>query len=309
MKHYFTAEIPLEYEGRKLLSYLKSELAFSAAKISSVKYDTEGLFVNERRVTVREILHRGDRIRVLLTDSERRENRLIPFEMPLDILYEDEHFIAVNKTAGTVCHPAKGHLLDSLASGLRFYFDRTDPDQRVHLLGRLDKETSGVVLCAKNAAALELLKKSNTAEKTYIAAASGKFAEKEGRITIPIKYVRDRELGILRVERGEEKPAETEYRVIGEGTDFSVLEVKIGTGRMHQIRFHLSEEGHPLLGDSLYGGPMQRIGRTALHAWKLRFCHPFTKQEITFQAGLPADMRELLPDAVPAEGRSRGSLY
>ena len=294
MKKYHTITIPPAYDGRMLLKYLKNELAFSQTKISSVKYDPEGLLLNGERVTVRALLHTGDLLEVLLTDSRMRENRLIPNEIPLEILYEDDSLIAVNKPSGMVCHPAKGHLTDSLASALRAYFDRTDPEAQVHLVGRLDKETSGIVLCAKNAVAAAILMRDRNAEKVYTAAASGYFTEKEGTIALPMRYVRDDE-GILRVEEGEEKTAETVYRVLSEGEDFSVLRVQIATGRMHQIRFHMAAAGHPLLGDRLYGKEVQRIGRTALHAGTLRFIHPFIKEEILLEAELPAEMRNLIP--------------
>ncbi len=308
MKRYHTITVPPAYDGRTLFSYLKKELAFSAAKISSVKYDSGGLLLNGERVTVGAALHTGDRLSVLLTDSENRGNRLIPNEMPLSILYEDEDLIALAKPSGVVCHPSKGHLVDSLASGLRAYFDRTDPEASVHLIGRLDKETSGIVLSAKNAVAAAILMRNDTVRKTYTAAAEGVFGEKKGIITIPMRYVRD-EAGILRVEAGEEKSREseaqasesrdektavTEYQVLSQREDYAVLLVRIPTGRMHQIRFHMAETGHPLLGDRVYGGPTDRIGRAALHAGELSFRHPFTGEEIHLAAAPPEDLKELL---------------
>ena len=308
MKHYHTVSIPPAYDGRMLIKYLKNELAFSATKISSVKYDTEGLLLNDERVTVRAVLHTGDRLSVLLTDSENREKHLIPNEMPLSILYEDADLIAVEKPAGIVCHPSKGHLVDSLASGLRAYFDRTDPEASVHLIGRLDKETSGIVLCAKNAVAAAILMRNDTVQKSYTAAAEGLFREKQGIITIPMRYVRD-DLGILKVVPGEErncgpeaqasgsadeKTAVTEYQVLSQREDYAILRVTISTGRMHQIRFHMAESGHPLLGDRVYGGPTDRIGRAALHAGALTFLHPFTGEEINLAAEIPEDLEKLL---------------
>ncbi len=313
--------IPPSWDGRTLLKYLKNELAFSSAKVSSVKFDPDGLLLNGQRVTVRALLHEGDRLSVLLADSERKENHLIPNEMPLTILYEDEDLIAVDKPAGLVCHPSKGHLVDSLSSGLRAYFDRQDPAARIHLIGRLDKETSGIVLSAKNAVAAAVLEKSDSVQKTYTAFASGVFEEKEGRITIPMVFSRDRE-GILCVRAGNsiedsregkfgrneteeafgeksgeesrEKAAETVYTVLSGREDFSVLRVRIGTGRMHQIRFHMAETGHPLLGDRRYGGPEEKIGRAALHAGEMTLVHPFTQERICLTAPLPEDMKRLL---------------
>ena len=291
MKKYLTVTVPPDYDGRTLLKYLKNELAFSQAKVSSVKFDPDGLLLNGERVTVRAVLREGDALRVLLSDSEKRENHILPNELPLQILYEDDSLIALNKPAGMVCHPSKGHLVDSLASALRAYFDRTDPEAGVHFLGRLDKETSGIVLCAKNAVAAAVLERDDTVQKTYIALASGVFGEKEGVISLPMRFVRDAE-GILRAEPGE-KAALTRFSVCRQYRDYALLSVTIATGRMHQIRFHMAEYGHPLLGDLRYGGTAEKIGRAALHAGDLCFLHPFTKEKICLHTDLPADMAGL----------------
>ena len=214
--------------------------------------------------------------------------------MPLEILYEDDWLLALNKPSGIVCHTSRGHLKDSLASGLRAYFDETMKDAGIHLLGRLDKDTSGILLIAKNSVAGAMIRQSppDTLKKTYLAFASGHFPEKHGVIDIPMGEARDED-GILRMVR-EGKPALTFYEVVGETGDFSMLKLTLGTGRTHQIRFHLSETGHPLLGDALYGQPSPLIGRTALHAETLAFTHPFSKEHLTLFAPLPEDMRRLM---------------
>ena len=324
MRHYKEIIVDASGGGKKIYGYLRKNLGFSQTKISSVKFDPEGIFLNGRHVTVNAVLSEGDCLRILSDDSKNRDRHIIPVPMELKILYEDESILAVNKPAGVVCHPSKGHLLDSLAGGVRYYFDETDPFANVHLIGRLDKDTSGVVVIAKNGMTAEMLQKiRRTAayEKLYVAVAKGIFTEKEGTVRIPMREDRDIKTGILKMVRGEEGKdllSETSYRVIGETEGFSVLLLNIGTGRTHQIRFTMAELGHPLLGDGLYGQKegeqgnfegllkpetyeaadeeqgIYEIKRTALHAAKVTFLHPETGETVRITAPVPKDLRKYL---------------
>ncbi len=279
-------------DGRLMLGFLRKELFFSRAKISSVKFDSSGILLNGAPVTVRTVLHTGDVLSVRIMDSNKREEHLIPAKMPLRILYEDESLIAVDKPAGTVCHPSRGHAADSLASALAGRFQEKQPEARVHLLGRLDKETSGIVLCAKNGFTADRIR--GNVEKEYVAIAEGRFSEAEGRITLPMKEQRD-DVGILRmVSAADGKDAVTEYRVIGYADGYTVLRVRPLTGRTHQIRFHMAAAGHPLLGDRMYGNASEQIGRCALHAAELCFKKPFSEEKIRLQAAPPEDMAVLI---------------
>ena len=286
-----TINITEPFNNRLLLTFLKKELEFSQAKISSVKFDSEGILLNGQPVPVRTFLHTGDVLSIRIMDSVNRQEHLIPAEMPLKILYEDENLIAVNKPAGVVCHPSKGHLTDSLASGLMYYFSQNQPEARVHLLGRLDKETSGIVLCAKNGFTADRLR--GKIEKTYTAVAEGQFTEPEGIIRFPMKEVRDQE-GILKMTSGPDgKEAVTIYKALTHTEKYTVLEVRPVTGRTHQIRFHMAYFRHPLVGDRMYGTGAECIGRTALHAGELAFHHPFTGERICIRAEVPEDIKRL----------------
>ena len=329
MKHYLEFRITEEDDGKKIRTFLKSGLGFSTLKIRSVKFTEGGIMLNREPATVGSFLHAGDVLTILRSDSDRKERHLLANPMPLEILYEDDALIILNKPAGMVCHPSRGHLTDSLANGVRAYFDRTDPDANVHLLGRLDRDTSGLVLMAKDGITADILareKADGTFEKTYIALVEGTFSEASGCCWIPMESYHTED-GILKNRNGtgseDAKEAVTFYGVLqstalpsdsaaaacstpfeDERSVCTALRVRIPTGRMHQIRFHMAELGHPLLGDALYGhGPSERFGLTrhALHACSLKFRHPYTNETVTVTADLPADMKPFIPDttAIP----------
>ena len=291
-------------EGRTVKEVLRTVYGLSSTKIRSVKFDPRGLLVDGVRVRVDRVLHAGEELRVLAEDSEERDVRLVPYEMPLDILYEDEGILIVNKPSGIVCHPSIGHYCDTLANAAQFYFDSSGSRARVHLTGRLDKDTSGAVIIAKNSVADMLIKaqqESGVYAKTYLALVHGGFDAAEGVIDTPMIPVTDPVSGIKRMEpAGDEgQSAHTEYRVAAQAGGVSLLEVAISTGRMHQIRYHMSSIGHPLLGDSLYGAGGDGYPRAMLHAWKIRCESPFSGASIHTEAPLPDDFAEAAGE--PAE--------
>ena len=285
-------------QGREVLSILRSDMGLSTKKIRSVKWDPEGILLDGERVTVRQVVSEGQILRVLKYDSENREKKVIPYPMELDILYEDEDLIFINKPAGLVCHPSIGHRQDSLANGVQAHFDQKGERNSIHLIGRLDKDTSGVVSIAKNGVVARRIIESRGIRKEYIAITEGYLPKKRGIINIPMEEYRDPEDHLLKMGKGR-KEANTSYEVIYRQKDYSICRIRIGTGRMHQIRFHMSQIGHPLLGDILYGhGKTDNMERTALHALKVTFPHPFTGKEITIKAPLPRDMMEFSHSAM-----------
>lgn len=294
-----------EEEGRTVGQFLKNRLQFSAAHIRSLKFAPEGLTVNGERARTDRILCAGDRLAVPADDSAARPQRLLPYEgvpRALQVLYEDESLIVVDKPAGLAMHPAGGHTADTLANLLRSYFDSADPKARVHFAGRLDKDTSGVVLCAKTALAAEKLQKEKARggfQKTYFALAAGSFRPGAAqRIDLPLRAAEDPDSGLIRMYADPfGKPALTYYTVRQVFPAYALLELRLDTGRMHQIRAHLAAAGHPLLGDPLYGEKAESgeglISRCALHAAEICFLHPEDGRQITLSAPLPADMAAL----------------
>ena len=295
-------------DGLRVEQLLRGKLALSGARIRSLKFAPDGICVNGERARTSDVLREGDRLELLREDPPAREERLAPAApaeaFPLTIVYEDESLLAVDKPAGLVMHPAGGHRTDTLANQLRAYLDRHDPAARVHFAGRLDKDTSGLVLCAKNAHAAQRLQKEKAREgfgKIYLGLALGGFAEGgEETIALPLAPVRDPASRLVRMQADPAGGAAlTYYTVLRRFPGYALLRVRLGSGRTHQIRAHLAAIGHPLLGDALYGDgaaclPGMRLSRSALHAAEICFPHPEDGRPLTLTAPLPADMAELI---------------
>ncbi|MCX6625670.1 MAG: RluA family pseudouridine synthase [Acidobacteria bacterium] len=233
-----------------------------------------------------------------------------PEEIPIEILYQDEDVVAVNKPAGMVVHEGAGVHSGTLVNAMLFHFgtlSEVGGDERPGIVHRLDRFTSGVLLVARTDAAHRNLAgqfEERKVHKTYLALVHGSLKQDQGRIEKPISRDPVRRVKMTaRLEEGRQ--ALTEYKVLRRFHKFTFLEVRIGTGRTHQIRVHLSSLGHPVAGDKLYGAPaltagMPALDRYFLHAWRIRFRSPSRGEEITVQAPLPAElhdwMKKLEPD-------------
>ena len=335
-----TFTVPEELEGLTAEQVLKTRLHLSGALLRSLKFRPDGIRVNGVRARSSTVLRAGDILTLPREDSPARVKKLLPYAgpqiPPLTVCYEDAFLLAVDKPAGLAVHPAGGHRQDTLANLLQDYLDRTDPGARVHLLGRLDKDTSGLVLCAKNEQTAHRLQREKAREgfgKTYLALAAGEFAAdgKEHCISIPLKPVRDPDTRIERLmPAADGSPAGDDTRVSHEPpvsappapgvlsalTRFTVeqtfpgyalLKLRLSSGRMHQIRAHLAAVGRPLLGDPLYGDPAVnrlfsgQIRRSALHAAEISFPHLETGEAVTLSSPLPPDMASLLHDGSAAQ--------
>lgn len=234
-----------------------------------------------------------------LIDFEEDNSNIIATNINLDIIYEDESYLIINKQSGLPIHPSMDHYTDSLSNGVKYYFDSIGLHKKIRPVNRLDKDTSGIVIFAKNEYIQESLIKqmqSNTFSKEYIAICEGIFDEKVGTINAPI--ARKESSIIERCISPDGDTAITEYEVLKEILDdenpYSIVKCILKTGRTHQIRVHMKYINHPLLSDTLYNKPSTLISRQALHSYKTCFIHPLSKLPLTYMAPIPDDMKKLL---------------
>ncbi|HXX59235.1 MAG TPA: RluA family pseudouridine synthase [Dehalococcoidales bacterium] len=238
----------------------------------------------------------GDAVEIEIAAA--RPGHLVPEEIPVPVIYEDDDVLVVDKPAGLTVHPAPGHKTGTLVNAVMSHLiELEDEDDRPGIVHRLDKDTSGVMVIAKNTVALAKLSeqfKSHTITKVYIALVQGHLTPEQGIIEAHIgRDTGDRKkMAIADENRGRE--ARTRYRVLKYIGNYSLLEVKPETGRTHQIRVHLAAIGHPVVGDATYGIKNQVLARQFLHAQRLGFYHPATGEYKEFTLELPPDLKETL---------------
>ncbi len=258
-------------------------------------------------VRVSDRIFPGQTLRVVLPDDEDREKIIPAYGKELSVLYEDEDVLVINKEAGVVCHPSPGHYSDTLANFVAGYLKAKGQESACRLPGRLDKETSGVLIFAKNRASDARLVKQREAgilSRTYLALVRGVIDPPCGVIdTAQIKEENCLMLRRIAADSEEGQKAVTHYEVTGIGDSACLVRIHIDTGRTHQIRVHMASIGHPLIGDTLYGEEAalqedhirsmpEGSARALLHAADLSFRQPFTGEKIHVKAPLPADFRE-----------------
>jgi len=281
-----------EFNGKTLKDYLTKKLKISRRTITALKKNS-GTCINGVPRKVDTFLNVGDSISLIF--PEVVESEVEAEEMKLDIVFEDEYLIVVNKSAGVPVHPCRNYPYGTLANGLMAHFRNIGTRATIHPVTRLDKDTSGLTLFAKHPHIQHLLGLDEYKEyfrKEYIAFIEGEIAPPSGLINLPIDRLEEGKVSRGVVENGA--PSITEYKTTECYGSYSVVEIVLHTGRTHQIRVHFSHLGHPLLGDELYGGDCTRISRQALHARKLSFIHPITEKEIFLETELPEDMKKAL---------------
>ena len=278
-----------------VFNVLKNEFHLSDRLILKLKREKQ-IYINNEPTHVKKEITPGDNISVNISFTEESEN-IVAVQMGLDILYEDDGLLIINKGPSMPVHPSINHYEDTLSNGVKYYFESIGLKRKIRPINRLDKDTSGIVLFAKNEyiqESLTMQMKNGTFKKEYLALVNGCL--EESPLTLVKNIKRKAESIIERCVSDDEDSeyAETVFQTIKELDGYSLVKCILKTGRTHQIRVHTSFLGHSILGDTLYGQASDLISRQALHAYKVSFIHPVTKEMIEITCDLPEDMKKLL---------------
>ena len=280
-------------EADSILSFLK-EHGYSSNLIVHLKKTPESILKNGVWSYVNEPLHAGDLLSIRIEENEGSGN-IVPNEIPLSILYEDEDILVIDKPANMPIHPSMNHYEQTLANGVLWYYTSQQISYTFRCITRLDRDTTGVTLLAKHMLSASVLSKAmqqKQIQKEYLALCDG-VTPTQGTINAPICRTADSVIErCVDFENGDS--AITQFIREWTNGQFSLVRVKPETGRTHQIRVHLKHIGHPLLGDFLYHPENHSMNRQALHCTSLTFTHPITGKKMTVNAKLPEDMQQLL---------------
>ncbi|CAG9610466.1 RluA family pseudouridine synthase [Pseudoneobacillus rhizosphaerae] len=286
-------EVSKEEVGMTIKEFLKAH-QISKAALTDIKFSGGKILVNAEEMNVRYSLKIGDQLSVIFP-LEMPSEGLLGESIPLEIIFEDEFVLVVNKPAFMNTIPSREHPTGSLANALLGYYKEIGLIAATHIVTRLDRNTSGLVLVAKHRHVHHLLseqQKSGLVKRTYVALVHGRLMEDVGTIKVPIGRKSD---SIIEREVSDSgQYACTHFRVLERMDRFTYVELQLETGRTHQIRVHMSYLGHPLLGDDLYGGSLDLMNRQALHCREVVFIHPFTGEEMMFEVPVAGDMEKLI---------------
>ena len=272
-----------KHDNMQAKRYLKQVHGLSTRLITRLKNTPDGILMDGKLLRAVDFVKAGAVITVNLPDEQ--SEYIEPIAGKLDILYEDSFILAVNKPPFMPVHPVKQHQTDTLANVVVYYARQRGESYVFRAHNRLDRDTSGIVLIAKDKFTINKLK--NGVKKTYTALVHGKI-DHGGTIAKPIGLLDDSKM--VRHVLSEGTPAITHYAPIAFNEQATLLKLQLETGKTHQIRCHMSSMGHPLVGDDLYGGKREFINRQALHCGTVEFTHPVTSEIITVTAPLPNDI-------------------
>ena len=285
-----------------LLLFLKRELGFSSKLIKHLKFTEGGITVNGEHATVRRILQTDDIVELAFEDEAAAP--IEPIDLPIEILYEDDELVVPSKPANMPTHPSHDHHYDTVANALAYRYASLGIPFVFRPINRLDRNTSGLLLIARNrpaAGKLSASMKAGAIQKTYLAVLDGEMQEPEGVIDAPLH--RTEKSIIVREVCAPDAPdadaARTEYRVLAKGNGHTLVEARPITGRTHQLRVHFAHLGHPITGDDLYGSPSPDIDRHALHAYTLSFPHPSDGHFLSLTSPLAKDFAHLMANYFP----------
>ena len=271
---------------------LKTKLHISSRLLYKL-INKKAIYLNDKVCDTRDLANIGNHLSVDLSYDEDNSN-IVPTKMDLDIIYEDDSILVLNKPSGISTHPSILHFEDSLSNGVKYYFDSIGLHKKIRPVNRLDLHTSGLIIFAKNEYIQECLIKqmeNNSFKKEYHTIITGHLENKKGTIDKPIARKQNSIIERCIDENG--KKAITHYEVIKEFDKYSLVKCILQTGRTHQIRVHFATIGHPLLGDSLYGEKSNLIDGQALTCTKLSFIHPVSKKNVEFEIETHFDSFEL----------------
>lgn len=290
-------------DGRMLREFIRHNIHLSGKMLKYLKYQNNGILVNGETATVRRVLRVGDTVTLTISDNEADPD-LLPVDLPLDILYEDDALTVPSKPPNMPTHPSHNHHDDTVANALAYRYKEQNVPFVFRPINRLDRDTSGVMLVARNKLSAGILAKamqSGQIRKTYLAILEGEMQANAGVVEKPLHrtaasiIVRE----VCSPDTPDAEAARTEFRVLTRGNGCTLVEAQPITGRTHQLRVHFASLGHPICGDTLYGIPNGRMERQALHARTLTFPHPITEEPMTFTAPVPQDMARLIARCFP----------
>ena len=273
---------------------LKNEFHISDRLITRLKKENR-IFLNNENVYVTKLVNINDEIKVNLNFEEESLN-IVSTDIPIDILYEDEYLLFINKPPFMSIHPSVSHYTDTLSNGVKNYYDKIGLKTKIRPVNRLDKNTSGIVLFAKNPYIQELLisqMKTKSFTKKYYAVLEGKLEKDSLTVNAPISR-KENSIIERKINFKEGFKSITHFTLIKNLNNLSLVECILETGRTHQIRVHSKYIGHPILGDDLYGNKSGLINRQALHCYEMSFIHPIIKKQITITCDLPEDIKNII---------------
>jgi 23S rRNA pseudouridine1911/1915/1917 synthase len=283
-------------EKQQVKTFLRTK-GISRGLLAKIKFQGGKIEVNQREENAVYYLKDMDTVEITIPDEKGYETT-VPIDIPIDIIYEDAHYLVVNKPYGVASIPSKIHPKNTMANRVKGYYVRENYiDQVIHIVTRLDRDTTGLMLFAKHGYAHAMLDKElklKQLHKKYIALVTGNLNDNlHGMIDAPIGMPEDSI--VRRIVHPKGKSALTEYWVKERYANTTLVSIQLHTGRTHQIRVHFSHIGYPLLGDDLYGGEKNEwIKRQALHCCELNFIHPFTQEKVILKSNYPEDISEWL---------------
>lgn len=282
--------------GLRVEQFLRRK-RYSGQNLSEIKRMPKSILVNGVHYYMRQELSTGDHLQVRICETHNSE-KIPPTKLPLDIIYEDEDLLVLNKPAGMPIHPSLNNYTNSIANALAYYFQSQGKPFIFRCCNRLDRDTSGLTIVSKHLVSGSILSdmtKYREVHREYLAIARGSVTPFEGTIQAPL----GRKEGTI-IERtvdwehGED--AVTHYKVVKEANGHSLVSLRLETGRTHQIRIHMKYLGYPLIGDYLYNPDMEYMTRQALHSHHMEFTHPITGAHMSFTAPLPEDMARVMQE-------------